>query len=456
MLAFTCTHVSLASTHSGQAHTSTECRSTGNESAEASISIYWPYEVSVGADILAFAFEVPNDLVAVFVESDKVPLPSSEEEAEDNDHLPDYRYEVTVKIIRERLEIMGYTSSRWRAELASFKQEQLEQVLSGIVEDEEHGLSTWKAKRIAIVLEHSPPERWIQTLTAMLSDGWGWCVRIGRSFTLAQCMTDGEYGPIQMPFTDLRCLFRALADLHEDTDVVVFDFSSAVWNQNVDPDTDFTLRAASNLLGSARSVEKIIVLTEGRTDSRVLEQSFARLYPHLVHMFTFFNHAAFNSGGGASELERLARGFAGAGISNRTVVLFDNDTAGFAAAKRLTSSQLPGNFRVVTLPELAFAKTYPTLGPTGAAPADINGKACGIELYCGPHALTGEDGSFSPIQWTGYDRVMKRYQGEPMDKEQIQKRFFQVLAQSSDPINDDELASIKQALQAIMAIKWEV
>ena len=172
-------------------------------------------------------------------------------------------------------------------------------------------------------------------------------------------------------------------------------------------------------------------------------------------MFSFFDHAPFKSGGGASELERLAREFAGAGISNRIVVLFDNDTAGIAAAQRLTDAQLPANFRVLTLPDLESAKAYPTLGPTGAAPANINGSTCGIELYCGPTALTGEGGSLSPIQWTGYDRALKRYQGEPMDKDKIQERFFEVLDRSSDPVNDVELASIRQILQAIMRIDWQ-
>jgi hypothetical protein len=394
------------------------------------MSIYWPYEVFVGSDVLSFSFELSEALVAVFIESDRVPsLPQTEQ---DDEHLPEYRYEATVKTIRDRLEIMGYTSVRWRAELEAFRQEQMEQIQEQIAKEEDGGHSASKSKRIAMVIGHSLPERWINTLIAMLSDGWGWCSRIGRSFSLAKAMTDGEYGPIQMPFTDERCLLRAVVDLHDDTDLVQFDFGAAVWNENADPDTQFTLQAASALLEGARTVEKIIVLTEGRTDTRILERSFDRLYPHIAHMFTFFDHTAFKSGGGAGELERLARGFAGAGISNRTVVLFDNDTAGFAAAQRLTDAQLPENFRILTLPELDTAKAYPTLGPTGPAVANINGSACGIELYCGATALTGEEGSLSPIQWTGYDRALKRYQGEPMEKDKIQERFFEVLDRSSD------------------------
>jgi len=416
------------------------------------MSIYWPYEVFVGSDVLAFSFELPKALVAVFTESDRVP--SLPQEEQDDEHLPEFRYETTGETIRDRLEIMGYTSARWRAELELFRREKIEEIQEQIAEEEDGGQSASKSKRIAKVIEHSLPERWINTLTAMLSDGWGWCPREGRSFVLAKAMTDGEYGPIQLPFTDERCLLRALVDLHDDADLVHFDFGSAVTYENADPNAHFTLQAASALLEGARTVEKIIVLTEGKTDTRILQRSFDRLYPHLTHMFTFFDHAAFKSGGGAGELERMARGFAGAGISNRTVVLFDNDTAGFAAAQRLTDAQLPANFKILTLPELEFAKAYPTVGPTGPALANINGSACGIELYCGPVALTGEEGSLSPIQWTGYDRTLRRYQGEPMDKDKIQERFFEVLDRSSDPVNDVELASIKKVLQSIMQIDW--
>jgi hypothetical protein len=416
------------------------------------MSIYWPYEVFVGSDVLAFSFTLPESLVAVFIESDRIP--SLPQEEQDDDYSPEYRYEATVKTIRDRLEIIGYTSDRWRAELELFRQVQMEEIQEQIVEAEDRGQSASKSKRIAKVIEHSLPERWINTLTAMLSDGWGWCPREGRSFVLAKAMTDGEYGPIQLPFTDERCLFRALVDLHDDTDLVHFDFGDAVWNENADPKACFTVQAVSALLDEARTVEKIIVLTEGKTDTRILERSFARLYPHLTHMYAFLDHDAFSTGGGTDVLDRLARGFAGAGISNRIVVLFDNDTAGFAAAQRLMDTPLPANFKILTLPELEIAKTYPTLGPTGAALANINGSACSIELYCGPTALTGVDGNLSPIQWTSYDRKLKRYQGEPMGKDKIQERFFEVLDRSSDPVNDVELASIKQVLQSIMRIGW--
>ena len=267
-------------------------------------------------------------------------------------------------------------------------------------------------------------------------------------------MTDGEYGPIEIPFGDALCLLRAAIDLHEDTETVQFNFNNAVWEEHVDPCTAFTVVARSSLLEGAQAIEKVIVLTEGKADSRILQASLERLFPHLKHMYSFLDHSAFKAQGGTGELERLARGFAGAGVSNRIVVLFDNDTAGEAAAQRLSRVGLPGNFRVLTLPYLGLAQAYPTIGPTGPAVADINGRACSIEIYCGPTALTGDDGQLCPVQWTGYDSAMKRYQGEPLEKEKIKERFSEVLQHSSDPEADPELNSIRLILQSVMQIQW--
>jgi DNA primase len=413
--------------------------------------ISYPYEVFVGYDILEFSFELPNSLVSVFTEDDRVP--TIPEEERDDDHSPEYRYEATVNIVRDRLEIMGYTSARWREELEDYRQLKLAETEELIAEAEDEGRSTLKASRAALILERSTPERWINNLLAILWNRWEGRRR-ARSYALEKALTDGEYGPIQIPFGDTLCLLRAVIDLHEDTEPVRFDFSNAVWNEDVDPATTFTRNARMSLLEGAQAIEQVIILTEGKADTRILQASLARLYPHLKHMYSFLDHSAFKAQGGTGELERLARGFAGAGISNRTVVLFDNDTAGAAAAQRLSQAGLPANFRSLTLPDLAPARSYPTIGPTGPAVADINGRACGIELYCGPTALTGDDGQLCPIQWTGYDSGMKRYQGEPLEKEKIKERFYEVLEYSSDPQNDPELSSIRLILESVMQIRW--
>lgn len=418
---------------------------------KVAVMIFYPYEVFVGSDILEFSFELPNSLVAVFTEDDRVPT-TPEEEKEDDD-LPQYRYEATVKIIRDRLEIMGYTSARWREELEGFRQFKLAEIEELIAEAEDEGRPTLRASRTALVFERSTPERWIRNLLSIIWNRWEG-KRRARSWALQTALTDGEYGAIQSPFANELCLLRAAIDLHDDSEFVHFDFSNAVWNEDLDPATTLSRNARTTLLQVSQAIEKVVVLTEGKSDSRILQASLERLYPHLKHMFAFLDHSAFKAQGGTGELERLARGFAGAGVSNRIVVLFDNDTAGAAAAQRLSRVGLPANFRILMLPDLDMARAYPTIGPTGPAEADINGRACGVEMYCGLTALTGEDGQLCPIQWTGYDSGMKRYQGEPLEKERIKERFHEVLKSSPDPQADPELAGIRLILQSVMQLQW--
>ena len=65
---------------------------------------------------------------------------------------------------------------------------------------------------------------------------------------------------------------------------------------------------------------------------------------------------------------------------------------------------------------------------------DINGLACGIELYLGAEVLTGSDGNPVPVQWKGYDARLRRYQGELLAKIEVLDRFRTKLATcESDP-----------------------
>ena len=77
-------------------------------------------------------------------------------------------------------------------------------------------------------------------------------------------------------------------------------------------------------------------------------------------------------GGGAGSLVNIVKAFAGAGIVNRTVALFDNDTAARAVLAGLRSIRLPANILVKQLPRLVELESYPTIGPTGSALMNVN------------------------------------------------------------------------------------
>jgi hypothetical protein len=127
---------------------------------------------------------------------------------------------------------------------------------------------------------------------------------------------------------------------------------------------------------------------------------------------------------GAGSLVHVVKSFAGAGIENRTIALFDNDAAGHSAASLLRHVQLPPNILVMNYPNIALADSYPTRGPNGKSVQDINGSACSIELYFGRDVLT-VDGRLVPVQWKAYDERVKRYQGEIQQKDLLKDRFLQ-------------------------------
>ena len=97
---------------------------------------------------------------------------------------------------------------------------------------------------------------------------------------------------------------------------------------------------------------------------------------------------------------------------------------------------MPPNITIRLLPELELLKSYPTIGPSGSADLDVNGMAASIELYFGEDVLRVDDNNLVPIQWTGYNKLAKQYQGEVLEKALLQARFKAKLARAQ---NGEEL-----------------
>lgn len=184
-------------------------------------------------------------------------------------------------------------------------------------------------------------------------------------------------------------------------------------------------RSAALLLAQASSAEglPIVVLTEGRSDSEVLELALRVIYPHLVGYLRFPDFLAASAEGGASALVRTVRAFAASGIANRVVALFDNDAAGAEAVIGLNVETLPPNLKILQLPEIDLARSYPTVGPLGPANADVNGSAAALELYMGRDILSDARGALRPVVWGGRAHKVGRYQGEVFDKHALHGAF---------------------------------
>jgi hypothetical protein len=49
---------------------------------------------------------------------------------------------------------------------------------------------------------------------------------------------------------------------------------------------------------------------------------------------------------------------------------------------------------------------------------------------------------------------MKRYQGEPLDKDGIKERFLTIIRQSANPKTDPELEDMRLVLKALIQVRW--
>ncbi|MEL0621249.1 hypothetical protein [Psychrobacter proteolyticus] len=75
-----------------------------------------------------------------------------------------------------------------------------------------------------------------------------------------------------------------------------------------------------------------------------------------------------------------------------------------------------------------MAENYPTIGPTGEQSVNINNLAGSIELYLGDDVLK-ENGDYTLVEWRGFDRSLGKYQGELLNKEGIQEKFYRKIAE---------------------------
>jgi hypothetical protein len=218
---------------------------------------------------------------------------------------------------------------------------------------------------------------------------------------------------------DTRVLLGAIAgaiDPEELFTLDVTDLEGAGWLEEQP-----AIRPLTNIDGE-RGLGPPIIITEGSYDAFVLRNAVALLKPHLSHLIRFLDYDVGNEGS-ASAAVRTLKSFASAGVANRIVALFDNDSAAHEAVMALKGYKLPPHYCVMHYPDLALAKAYPTLGPQGETVMDVNRLAGSIELYLGADVLADENGQLTPVQWKGYMGKVKSYQGEVVDKVAVQRAF---------------------------------
>lgn len=320
---------------------------------------------------------------------------------------------VDKNILLDRLKIKGYS--------LSFSQEMFDLSLAKEIERNSQSEYDFVDKELQ-VLKQLNFETWLENLKFIQSNKFN-RFKYNNDFEntnpiLHYMLKDDWYG---FKGLDVCIFLRLLLEISEDGEFVC-DITDLLLSGYVDEDY------IKNVQDRYFNIDKIILLTEGKTDIEILSRALRLFYPHLYSYFAFMDFENSKVEGGVGFITGIVKSFAGVGISNKIVALYDNDTAAKVATKQLEKIKLPNNLKIMYLPDIEKLKNYPTIGPTGLISMNVNGMAGSIEMYLGNDALfDNQTNSYYPIQWKGYESGLSQYQGEIIEKKLVQKKFYEIL-----------------------------
>lgn len=341
----------------------------------------------------------------------------------------------TDKVIA-RLDVMGFTINRIRRDFEAGRQSELAMYQEWAEGEPD---PQWFADKVNLI-ESLSFDEYLGGLRQVLSEGlrpkpFDDNERPGLSPATRYILDDNDDYLFGFFAPDIRCLIRAVCEVAPKPSEVIQDITDLVDGGYYAPNEPACQHSIDSLTYGHLENSNRIVLTEGSTDTQVLKASLRLLYPHLSNYYSFLDFDTTRVPGGAGQLASLVKGFAAAGIGNRIIAIFDNDSAARDAMRMLAQLRFPSNIAILRYPDIELLSSYPTIGPSGNANLDVNGLAASIELYFGADVLRGSDGSLAPVHWKGYVQSISSYQGEVLGKTELQAEFERKRAKAeSDPV----------------------
>ena len=364
------------------------------------------------------------------------------EEEEEND-INIVFYSSSARIIKARLELIGYSLANAKIAYCRYLDSEIS-----------------KCKKLAESHNKDFYQSQLKILSSINLDKW---LSIPKEIHDKELIQSRYKECFSFSCVDLNVTLRLVLEVLPENENVIYNVTDLILHEYFDIEEDL-VKYASNISSQDYCNyynSKCIILTEGKSDTLILSESLKLLYPHLSDYFTFMDFDDAKVGGGAGSLATMVKSFSGAGIINRVVAVFDNDTAARAALKKIRNSKISKiskNIKVYTLPDIEILKDYPTIGPSGKVKMNVNGLAGGIEAYLGNNSLTDDDGNFYPVQWTGLDFGLQEYQGEIIEKDKVQRNFKEQLnacKENSSLIDNYDWSGIKAILEEIFDLFHE-
>ncbi len=183
---------------------------------------------------------------------------------------------------------------------------------------------------------------------------------------------------------------------------------------------------AEDLAPHLEGNNKILIVTEGKTDTFILQTSINTLFPSISDFFYFIDMQDNYPFTGTGSLYNFASGLTKIKIQNKTIIIFDNDEAGiFSHKKCLEKLDAIPNLKFYHLPDMDEFNEFLTIGPTGDVYENINGKAVSIECFLD---LSFDTDRIPKVRWTAYNEKSGQYQGALIGKDDYTRVFKRSLS----------------------------
>lgn len=163
--------------------------------------------------------------------------------------------------------------------------------------------------------------------------------------------------------------------------------------------------------------EKIMIVTEGSSDTFILQKTIESLYPDISDFFQFIDMHDNYPFTGTGSLYNFCCGLMKININNKVIVIFDNDVAGLEKYNKLKAMTQLDNMLITKLPDHEDFISVETIGPLGTEQGNINGTAVAIECFL-------DFSKKSPqVRWANYVEQSGKYQGSLVNKDSYVREF---------------------------------
>jgi len=222
-----------------------------------------------------------------------------------------YVYKSSLKKIKRRLHVMGFSLQQSKVSFKNNKQK-------------------FRTEHLIEIPKGWSFNLWFKEIkNAIKQKLWG-CRAEKLNKNLAYIFDYRTEIPLGFPCSDLRSLIRALLEIFSEEEEVILDVTELIANGDY-------IHSATSL----DTLSKILILPEGSFDHFVLEKTLTLLYPDLKKYFSFLDFSNSRTAGGVGQLVNIVKAFIGSGIQEKIIAIFDNDSSAYDDLRSLTSISLP-------------------------------------------------------------------------------------------------------------------